>query len=242
MALAPAPDRPRRRLEEALDRGPGRTALVRLEEALAAGAFEPDLSLWDPWHPERVAALLEGVETPWYVAAGWAIDLFLGEEQRREHEDLEIAVPRVRFREIGERLSGFELFIPDSDLTEPGLVWPFAQAPSALAGNHQTWVREPESARWRLDVFREPSDGDVWIYRRDERIRLPYRDVIERTDGGIPFARPELVLLFKAKQVVRPKDEADFEAVLPRLGSDRRQWLADALRLVHPGHPWSERL
>ena len=215
---------------------------MRLEEALAAGAFEPDLSLWDPWHPERVAALLEGVEAPWYVAAGWAIDLFLGEEQRREHEDLEIAVPRVRFPEIGERLSGFELFIPDSDLTEPGLVWPFAQAPSALAGNHQTWVREPESGRWRLDVFREPSDGDVWIYRRDERIRLPYRDVIERTDGGIPFARPELVLLFKAKQVVRPKDEADFEAVLPRLGSDRRRWLADALRLVHPGHPWSERL
>ena len=209
MALAPTPDRPRRRLEEALDRGPGGAALVRLEEALAAGAFEPDLSLWDPWHPERVAALLEGVETPWYVAAGWAIDLFLGEEQRREHEDLEIAVPRVRFREIGERLSGFELFIPDSDLTEPGLVWPFAKAPSALAGNHQTWVREPESARWRLDVFRELSRRRrLDEPRRDERIRLPYRDVIERTHRGIPFARPEARPAFsEAKQVLWPKDE-----------------------------------
>ena len=211
------------------------------EEAASAGAFEPDLALWDAWRPEYIAALLEGVEAPWYVAAGWAIELFLGEE-RREHEDLEIGVPRVRFPEISERLSAFELFVPDSDLTDPGLVWPFAQAPSALAGHHQTWVREPESGRWRLDVFREPSDGDVWIYRRDSRVRLPYRDVIERTDSGIPFARPELVLLFKAKRVVRPKDTADFEAVLPRLGSDRRQWLADALRLVHPGHPWSERL
>ena len=150
--------------------------------------------------------------------------------------------PECGSRRSARGCPAFELFVPDSDLTDPGLVWPFAQAPSALAGHHQTWVREPESGRWRLDVFREPSDGDVWIYRRDERIRLPYRDVIERTDGGIPFARPELVLLFKAKQVVRPKDEADFEAVLPRLGSDRRQWLADALRLVHPGHPWSERL
>ena len=214
---------------------------MTLEEAAAAGAFEPDLALWDAWRPEQVAERLAGVQAPWYVAAGWAIDLFLGEE-RREHEDLEIAVPRVRFPEIAERLSAFELFIPDSDLTDPGLVWPFAQAPHELDGHHQTWVREPESGRWLLDVFREPCDGDVWIYRRDERIRLPYSDVIERTDGGIPFARPELVLLFKAKRAVRPKDEADFEAVLPRLGQDRRRWLADALRLVRPGHPWSERL
>jgi hypothetical protein len=214
---------------------------VTLEEAAAAGAFEPDLALWDAWRPEQVAERLAGVQAPWYVAAGWAIDLFLGEE-RREHEDLEIAVPRVRFPEIAERLSAFELFIPDSDLTDPGLVWPFAHAPHELDGHHQTWVREPESGRWLLDVFREPCDGDVWIYRRDERIRLPYSDVIERTDGGIPFARPELVLLFKAKRAVRPKDEADFEAVLPRLGQDRRRWLADALRLVRPGHPWSERL
>ena len=71
--------------------------------------------------PGRVAALLEGVRAPWYVAAGWAIELFLG-EQRREHEDLEIAVPREQFGRIAERLSGFELFIPDGDLTDPGLV------------------------------------------------------------------------------------------------------------------------
>src|SRR5829696_129284 len=69
---------------------------VRLEDATAAGAFEPDLSLWDAWRPERAAALFAGVQAPWYVAAGWALDLFLGEE-RREHEDLEIAVPRERF-------------------------------------------------------------------------------------------------------------------------------------------------
>ena len=91
---------------------------LTLEDATAAGAFEPDLSLWDAWRPEQVAALLAGVQAPWYVAAGWAIDLFLGEE-RRAHEDLEIAVPRERFPEIAETLAGFELFIPDGDLTDP---------------------------------------------------------------------------------------------------------------------------
>jgi hypothetical protein len=214
---------------------------VSLEDATAAGAFEPDLSLWDAWRPEQVAALLAGLQAPWFVAAGWAIDLFLGQE-RREHEDLEIAVPRARFSEIVERLAGFELFVPDGDLTGPGLVWPIDRAPTELEGNHQTWVREPATGRWLLDVFREPSDGDTWIYRRDERIRLPYGDVIERTDDGIPYARPEIVLLFKAKRSVRPKDEADLEAVLPSLGSSRRKWLAEALALAHPGHPWLERI
>jgi hypothetical protein len=181
------------------------------------------------------------VQAPWYVAAGWAIDLFLGVESR-EHEDLEIAVPRARFSEIAQRLAGLELFIPDGDLTDPGLVWPFAGAPKELDKHHQTWVREPATGRWLLVVFREPSDGDPWIYRRDERIRLPYADVIERTGDGIPYARPEIVLLFKAKRVVRPKDEADFAAVWPSLGPDRRSWLAETLALVHPGHPWLERI
>ncbi|MGH3130634.1 MAG: hypothetical protein ACRDNX_07440 [Gaiellaceae bacterium] len=52
----------------------------------------------------------------------------------------------------------------------------------------------PATGLWRLDVFREPSDGDTWICRRDERIRLPYGEVIERTEDGIPYARPEIVL------------------------------------------------
>ena len=66
--------------------------------------------------------------------------------------------------------------------------------------------------------------------------------MIERTDDGIPYARPEIVLLFKAKHSDRPKDEADLAAVLPRLEPARRRWLAEALALVHPGHPWLERI
>ena len=214
---------------------------MRPEEAAAAGAFEPDLSLWDAWRPEQAAALLAGVQAPWYVAAGWAVDLFLGEE-RRAHGDLEIAVPRERFGEIAEALAGFELFIPDGDLTDRSLVWPLDQAPKALDGHHQTWVREPATGRWRLDVFREPSDRDTWICRRDERIRVPYGDLIERTEDGIPYARPEIVLLFKAKHSERAKNEADLAALLPSLGPIRRRWLAEALALVHPGHAWLERV
>ena len=193
--------------------------------------FEPDVAKWDAWRPEEVQRRLDSVEAPWCITAGWAIDLFLG-EQRREHEDLEVAVPREQFGQIAEALSGFELYVVGS-----GLARPLSQAGEWLATHHQTWVREPGTGVWRLDVFRDPSDGDTWICRRDERIRLPYERLIERTVDGIPYARPETVLLFKAKHA-RPKDEDDFAAVLPRLGSARRRWLAEALELVHPGHRW----
>ena len=93
----------------------------------------------------------------------------------------------------------------------------------------------------RLDIFGEPSDGETWICRRDERIKRPYVDVIEWTDNSIPYGRPEIILLFKAKHADRPKDEADL-AVLPKLDPIRRTWLVDALRLVHPGHPWLDRI
>lgn len=181
--------------------------------------MEPDLSKWNAWPPEEVTRRLAGVEAPWYIAAGWAIELFLG-EQTREHEDIEIAVARTRLGEVISALEGFEFH----EISE-----------------HQTWVREPATDAWRLDVFAEPSNGDTWICRRDDRIRMPYDQVIERTAGGIPYGRPEIILLFKAKHV-RPKDEADFDAVLPRLDGARREWLADALTAVHPAHAWIDRL
>ena len=64
---------------------------------MTADAFEPDVELWDAWTPNVAAERLRGVTAPWYVAAGWALDLFRG-GQTREHEDLEIAVPAGRLR------------------------------------------------------------------------------------------------------------------------------------------------
>jgi hypothetical protein len=84
---------------------------------------------------------------------------------------------------------------------------------------------EFRSQTYRLDVFRDPHDGDTWICRRDHSIRLPYERVIEMTSDGVPFMAPEIVLLFKAKHA-RPKDEADFAGTLDALGPAQRAWLA----------------
>ena len=196
-----------------------------------AEGFVPDVALWAAWRPEEIARRLAGVTAPWYVAAGWSIDLFLGRETR-EHGDLEIAVPHTRFGEVAAALPGMEMFVIGD-----GIAWPLATAGVEFEKEHQTWVREPGSGLWRLDIFREPSADGQWVCRRDERIRLPYDQVILRTDAGIPYGRPEIALLFKAK-AGRPKDDADFANVLPLLTDDSRRWLADGLRIVAPDHPW----
>jgi hypothetical protein len=195
--------------------------------------IDPDLSHWDAWRPEDVARLLDGVHVPWYVAAGWALDLFVG-EQRREHEDLEIAVPNSRVDELLPALAGFELFV----ITGPKEATPFADARDQLEETHQTWVREPATGLWRFDVFREPSAGDTWICRRDASIRMPFGQLIEWSDDGIPYGRPEVILLYKAKHADRERDQRDLDEILPLLEHERRAWLAEALEVVHPGHAW----
>jgi hypothetical protein len=193
-------------------------------------AAEIDARWAGPWHPEQAAERLSGVHAPWYVAAGWALDLFRG-SQRRTHFDLEIAVPAGRFAEIRERFPEFEF-----DAVGSGRIWESATA-EQLDGTHQTWMRDPGSDRYLLDVFREPHDGDMWICRRDETLRLPYDEIIQRTADGIPYLRPEMVLLFKAK-ACRPKDEGDFRALLSLLSDAQRHMLAGLLRRIHPGHAW----
>lgn len=182
------------------------------------------------WTPDVVARRLAGVATPWCVAAGWALDLFHG-APTRAHGDIEIAVPAAGFPEVRARFPGYAF-----DAVSSGRIWADA-TPEVLAATHQTWLRDPATGDYLLDVFREPHDGDTWICRHDGTIRLPYRDVIRHTDDGVPYLAPELVLLFKAKHA-RPKDQADFDRAVPRLTPAQRGTLAELVAHTYPGHRW----
>ncbi|GGJ71444.1 hypothetical protein GCM10010121_097590 [Streptomyces brasiliensis] len=89
----------------------------------------------------------------------------------------------------------------------------------------------------RMLVNRAQFDNSAQTRERIRETTLPYDAIIERTADGIPYLVPELVLLFKAK-ATRPKDQADFEGVLPLLDPPRRNHLRGWLELIHPGHPW----
>lgn len=189
---------------------------------------------WEPWTPAEVAARLSKVNAPWAVASGWALDLFRG-RQTRDHRDIDIAIPAAAFDEVREALVPFEFWAVGD-----GRKWPVTDG-FAMSATRQTWLRDPATGSYKLDLFREPHEGDVWICRRDRSITMPFHELLRRDPHGIPFVAPEVVLLFKAK-ASREHDERDFEGALPMLGPAARGWLGDALERVHPGHPWISRL
>jgi hypothetical protein len=200
-----------------------------MDEGIPEGGITVTRPAWDAWGPGEVAGRLAGTDARWYVVGGWALDLFLG-EPTRPHEDLEIGVAAGDFDAVRAALGDHEF-----DVVGSGRRWPLNSP--AFARTYQTWVRDPASGVYRLDVFREPHDCDTWIFRRDETLRLPYSRVLLRTPQGVPYLTPEIVLLFKAKEP-RPKDHADLDVVLPTLGPVRRAWLRRALARRYPGHPW----
>lgn len=199
------------------------------------GRSIPDEELderWNSWSPVEVAERLTGVTTPWCIAAGWALELFSAAASR-DHDDIEITVPADGFVEISVAFPEFEW-----DIAGDGQVWPY---PEMMSEYFQTWLREPRSGEYKVDVFREPHVGRQWLCRRDQSITMPYDELILRTSDGIPYLIPEVVLLFKAKHL-RGKDELDFQRILPDLDLTRRSRLRRWLEQVHPDHSWVEQL
>jgi hypothetical protein len=123
------------------------------DAAIPPGGTEVLDPPWDPWRPADIARLLAGVTVPWYVAGGWAIDLFIG-RQTREHGDLEIAIPASAFAPIRGVLADYEF-----DVVGSGQRWPldspaFAATASLLGENAAGWLR------WALQRVHP---GHAWI-------------------------------------------------------------------------------
>ena len=194
-----------------------------------------ELLRWDPLTVEQVSDLLRGVSVPWWIAGGWALDLFMG-RQTRAHNDIEIALYRDDLDALRRHLAGWETFI-----AEDGTLTPLAVEEPLRAGSHELWTRERGRDTWQLEILIEERRGDRWVYRRNDAIGLHWMDIGRETSGGVRYVRPEIQLLYKSKQA-RPQDESDLITVLPRLDAAQRGFLAAALSLVAPEHRWLARL
>jgi hypothetical protein len=69
-----------------------------------------DYGNWQPLTLVQTAALLVGFDGRWWIAGGWATDLFLG-RQTREHADVEISVLRADQSRLREHLVGWDIHI-----------------------------------------------------------------------------------------------------------------------------------
>ena len=191
-----------------------------------AGPFAPVL---------EVEALLSRFDRPWFIAGGWAIDLFLGKVSR-VHEDVDVAVLRRDQRNLRAHLAGWAFEKIVAGRREPWREGEWLSLPV-----HEVHVRRTNGGPREVEFLLNETRDGTWIFRRDARVTRPLSKIRMVTRSGIPFLAPAIVLLYKAKDPT-PNDDADFEQVRPRLGLVRRLWLRGALETCYPGHSWIPRL
>lgn len=185
---------------------------------------------WYPAEPHHANAWLRSFEAPWWIAGGWAIDLFL-EQITRVHEDLDVGVLNKDVPALQSCLQGWQFFeAKDGQLTE------LKHDVRPRADVHSLWCRRQGSSVWQLEVMLEQVNGE-WMYRREPKIRGRFTDVLRRSECGLRYLAPEIQLLYKSKRA-RPRDNADFHSAMPRLSESARDWLRNALVTTQPGHAW----
>ena len=193
---------------------------------------------WAPHTPQDAAALLAGYGGSWWVVGGWAAQAFTG--VARPHEDVDIAIRRGDLGMFREHLAGrTHIWRNDGGTLSP--IMPGDPDEGIPAAFLQMWLRRNAASPWEYDVICDPGEPGQWVNRRLLSMTLPLDSATWVDAEGIRYVNPEILLLFKARQA-RPKDEADFVAIVRLLGEHQRAWLRDTLAQVHPGHAWLERL
>ena len=183
--------------------------------------------------PRQICALLRAFDRPWWVAGGWAVDLFLG-RRARPHKDIEIALYRHDQSALQEHLAGWSL----RKVVDHRRV-PWHPGERLTLPVHEIHGRGPDGRA--LEILLNEHERGRWVFRRDPVITRPAALVAGRSADGVPFLRPEIVLLYKSTDP-GPNDQADFEQAAPLLDPESRAWLGAALQRHRPGHPWLDDL
>lgn len=173
-------------------------------------------------------ALFHDYPCRYWVAGGWALDLFAG-RVRRSHDDVDVLVLARDLDQVAAT------FTPRPMLQDPetGDFRPWSPGEHLTPGPHV--LAFPGSP---IQILLAASDADEWVYHRGRgSIRKPLDEITLTTPNGLPYLAPEIVLLFKSRSS-RPKDTEDFADVAPLLDSNRRQWLHNHIAPRYPNHPW----
>ena len=175
-----------------------------------------------------VRALFAGYPGSYWVAGGWALDLFAG-RVRRPHSDVDVLVLARELDEVAATFTNPRPMVqhPETDTRRP---WEpgeqLTPGPDALIF--------PDDAN-PCQILLAASEVDEWVFHRGRgTIRKPLTEVTLTSPDGTPYLAPEIVLLFKSRGG-RPKDNEDFADVASLLNADRRQWLRER---IAPDHPW----
>ncbi len=190
---------------------------------------------WQLITPHQAADIFVGFPEPWWIAGGWAIDLFAG-STTRPHGDMDIALLRGSESALRAHLGDWDVRIAHNGAFE---AW---SGDVLEPARHQFWARPQGAELWVLEFLLEDNDDGLWHFRRDANVVLPIPELTRKSDVGIPYLCPEVTLLYKAKSAEEPRNARDFETAAPLLDNHARRWLQRALEQAHPGHLWIKRL
>ncbi|UFU00678.1 hypothetical protein KO561_07010 [Radiobacillus kanasensis] len=177
----------------------------------------------------RIKDQMSKFDKPWFIAGGWAIDLFVGHETR-EHSDIEIGL----FRQDQFVLKNY-LNHCDFQKVVKGKLMPWnAEYVELPIHEIHGKRRDGDSA---MEILLNERVEDIWLFRRETSITYPIQDLIRISSSGIPFLAPEIVLLYKTKNP-REKDLLDFQQVVPLLDREKKVWLKEAITKWDLNHEW----
>src|SRR2546428_112075 len=117
------------------------------------------MSRWRSPRPTVVADLMCSVSVEWWIAGGWAIELFLGRSVR-DHSDLEIGCFRPDLGNVVAQLPGWDLMV-----ARDGRLESLRAASLAEPSVHSIWCRPSGSNYWVIEILVEDRDDTDWIYR-----------------------------------------------------------------------------
>ena len=173
----------------------------------------------------HIPTALRSATHPFFIAGGWAPDLFIG-RTTRTHADLDIAISRDDQLYFQNLLSNWDLQACDPPGSGTLRRWTLGERLENPI--HNVWARPDVDAPWPLELLLCDFTETEWVYRRNTKIRGPVESFGWKHEIGLRVIAPEIQLLYKSRNP-REKDDADFENCLPRFSIEQKAFLYEAI-------------
>lgn len=175
----------------------------------------------------------ESLGVPYWIAGGWAIDLFVG-TVTRGHGDVDVLVldrDQDRLRELW--LEGLLVRRHRDEVRD----WPPGER--LEPGPDLLELTDASVSPRKLELLIGMTRGDDWVWHRGKQtLHRPLASLGQVGPLGLPYVAPEVSLMTRARHR-RDKDDHDFRVAVATMSAEQKRWLLGCLL---PDHPWRDRL